>query len=232
MTSLRTSGQDGAGASVDLAPAHSLKERQRQEREQLILQAAMDLLIEKGYYETSMDELAARVGISKGAVYLHFASKEDLIFALFARGVRAFTRSLDDMLASEGSPREKLSRVMQLFYGNMAGKRFHLMAAVGQSPDLHRLLAEKHNELEALWQEPSRRLSEVIEEGKRAGEFDPALPTPLISALLWSLLTPHGFQQMVMRDGMAMEEMVGHLRRYFFKGIAAGEPPTMGGDGR
>ncbi|MFL5699301.1 MAG: helix-turn-helix domain-containing protein, partial [Ktedonobacteraceae bacterium] len=58
----------------------TLKERQRQEREALILQAAEEVLIEKGYHEMSMDEIAARVGISKGTVYLHFASKEDLVF--------------------------------------------------------------------------------------------------------------------------------------------------------
>ena len=42
----------------------SLKEKQRQEREALILQAAEEVLMEKGYYETSIDEIAARVGIA------------------------------------------------------------------------------------------------------------------------------------------------------------------------
>ena len=42
----------------------SLKEKQRQEREELILQAAEEVLAEKGYYETSIDEIAARVGIA------------------------------------------------------------------------------------------------------------------------------------------------------------------------
>ncbi len=55
----------------------SLKERQRREREELILQVAEEVLLEKGYYEASIDEIAARVGIAKGTVYLHFASKED-----------------------------------------------------------------------------------------------------------------------------------------------------------
>ena len=38
----------------------SLKERQREERAALILRAAYDVLIEKGYYEASIDEIAAR----------------------------------------------------------------------------------------------------------------------------------------------------------------------------
>src|SRR5581483_8243141 len=63
-------------------PTLSLKERQRQEREQLILRAARELLMERGYHDMSIDEIAERVGISKGTVYLHFASKEDLVLAL------------------------------------------------------------------------------------------------------------------------------------------------------
>ncbi len=62
----------------------SLKEKQRQEREALILQAAEEVLMEKGYHETSIDEIAARVGIAKGTVYLHFPSKEDLVIGLFS----------------------------------------------------------------------------------------------------------------------------------------------------
>ena len=48
-------------------PATSLKEKQRKEREELILQAAEEVFQEKGYYETSMDEIAARVGYRDGA---------------------------------------------------------------------------------------------------------------------------------------------------------------------
>ena len=67
----------------------SLKEKQRQEREELILQAAEEVLAEKGYYETSVDEIAARVGIAKGTVYLHFPGKEDLVIAILERNAQA-----------------------------------------------------------------------------------------------------------------------------------------------
>src|SRR5258708_30382160 len=78
----------------------SLKERQRQEREDLILQAAEEILTEKGYYETSMDEIAARVGVAKGTLYLHFPGKEDLVFALFNREVETFTQLVQQTSSS------------------------------------------------------------------------------------------------------------------------------------
>src|SRR5450759_1771466 len=78
----------------------SLKEKQRQEREALILQAAEEVLMEKGYHETSIDEIASRVGIAKGTVYLHFARKEDLVIALFERDLEKFLQLVETTIAT------------------------------------------------------------------------------------------------------------------------------------
>src|SRR5262245_47963863 len=85
----------------------SLKEKQRLEREALILQAAEDTFAEKGYYETSMDEIAARVGIAKGTVYLHFPSKEALIIKIFIREMERFLQKAEEVFASKQTARER-----------------------------------------------------------------------------------------------------------------------------
>src|SRR5690348_7655278 len=94
----------------------SLKERQRRERERLILQAAEELLVERGYHEMSIDEIAGRVGISKGTVYLHFPSKEDLAVALLGHGVRNFHEALEATLSSDATPRAKLRAIIERVY--------------------------------------------------------------------------------------------------------------------
>ena len=95
----------------------SLKEKQRKEREALILQVAEDVLIEKGYYETSIDEIAARVGIAKGTVYLHFPSKEDLVFAIFERDMQNIVEYVEAIIFSSLTSRAKLEAIFQLLYG-------------------------------------------------------------------------------------------------------------------
>jgi AcrR family transcriptional regulator len=52
-------------------------------RKAQILEAAMACFGEHGYHETSMDDIAARTGLSKGAVYHHFAGKREILLALF-----------------------------------------------------------------------------------------------------------------------------------------------------
>jgi len=55
---------------------HGLRERQREARDEAILQAAYALMDEKGYEAMTMDELAESAGISKRTLYHHFPSKE------------------------------------------------------------------------------------------------------------------------------------------------------------
>jgi AcrR family transcriptional regulator len=47
-----------------------------------ILQVALDLFIEQGYDKTSLREIAERVGVTKAALYYHFASKEEIFLTL------------------------------------------------------------------------------------------------------------------------------------------------------
>src|SRR6266853_2989653 len=95
----------------------SLKEKQRGEREALILQVAEEVLMEKGYYETSIDEIAARVGIAKGTVYLHFPSKEDLVIAIFERDMQQLLQYIDSTMSSALTARGKLQAIFQAIYG-------------------------------------------------------------------------------------------------------------------
>src|SRR5712691_10474684 len=93
----------------------SLKEKQRGEREALILQAAEEVLMEKGYYETSIDEIAARVGIAKGTVYLHFPSKEDLVIAIFERDMQQLLQYIDTTMSSASTCRGKIEAIFEKY---------------------------------------------------------------------------------------------------------------------
>jgi TetR/AcrR family acrAB operon transcriptional repressor len=59
-------------------------------REQRILDAAGTLFVHYGYDKTTVSDMARQAGISKGAIYLHFDSKEALLEALIAREMAAY----------------------------------------------------------------------------------------------------------------------------------------------
>src|SRR5690348_1304870 len=176
----------------------SLRERQRQERERLILQATSEVLVEKGYDAMSMEEVASRIGISRAAIYLHFPSKEDLVLALLQRGIATSAERLDALLAETASPREKVRAIIERSYGSTPQPSFQVFNALMHSPIFFSKASEKRTTMEDLWKPTVQRLEALLEQGKRCGDFDPDMPTPLMVSLLTGLLSPftkHMFEQ-------------------------------------
>ena len=58
------------------------REREREQRRQQILRAAKNLILEQGYDQTSMQEVADRAELSKGTLYLYFESKDALLIEI------------------------------------------------------------------------------------------------------------------------------------------------------
>jgi len=87
------------------------KMRERAEREQRILQVGRRMLVEEGYRGLNMDRIAAEIEYSKGIVYQHFSSKEDLLCAisidLLKEGISFFRRAS----RFSGHARERLAAV-------------------------------------------------------------------------------------------------------------------------
>lgn len=77
-------------------------------RREEIIQAAAQLIEAKGYVQTTIDDIAAEIGQSKGTIYYYFATKEDILYQIHLRSIEhslAFTR---EILASSGTSRERV----------------------------------------------------------------------------------------------------------------------------
>lgn len=63
------------------------RERRKEARPGELLEAALDLFVEKGFAATRVDEVAARAGVSKGTLFLYFPSKEELFKAVVRQSI-------------------------------------------------------------------------------------------------------------------------------------------------
>lgn len=86
------------------------------ERRELILAAAVRLFAERGYHATSMDEIAARAGISKAVVYDHFASKGEL-YTVLLDTIRADIDALIDEAIEPLPVDERVHAAIEVFFG-------------------------------------------------------------------------------------------------------------------
>lgn len=86
-----------------------------------VLDAALAVFAEKGYAATRVEDVARQAGVSKGTVYLYFASKEALIEGIVRRAVAPIAqRALPDLEQFEGDPRLPITMLMTVLAQQLA----------------------------------------------------------------------------------------------------------------
>src|SRR5919112_6012670 len=76
-----------------------------------VTRAAVELFASQGYANTSVQQIVAAAGVTKGAMYHYFESKDDLLFGIYERMLSLQKAHLDDILAAGGPADEVLRKV-------------------------------------------------------------------------------------------------------------------------
>lgn len=201
-------------------PQRSLKERQREERAELILQAAEAVLTEKGYYETSMDEIAARVGVAKGTLYLHYPGKEELVVALFEREITTFRQTVEQIAAADMPARARLEAILRHAYAELGSARRQLFMSLHTNISVRTNVFEKKIALRDQMTLMANAIQSILEDGKSSGEFDPDIPTSIMLMTFLGLISPRGYDQFLRSEQLSPEQVAASISRIFFQGIA------------
>ena len=143
-----------------------------------LMMAAADAIGESGFPATTTRDIASRAGLSPAGVYVHFSSKEELLFELSRRG-HVTARDLLVAAAQEAtSPTEALRAIIGGFSRWHA--EHHLLGRIVQIEFRH-LIPEHRDEVLRLRREIDAVVADVIREGVEAGEFE--VPDPRSTAL-------------------------------------------------
>ena len=87
---------------------------QRNEKRARILDAAVKVFAERGYFSSTVAEIARAAGVADGTIYLYFKSKDDLLIQLFEDRMERVNATLRQALAAEASAAERLKGVVRL----------------------------------------------------------------------------------------------------------------------
>jgi AcrR family transcriptional regulator len=120
----------------------------REEAKNRILEAALQEFSEKGFYQTTMDDVAKRVGVSKGALYLYFNSKEELFKGIYEKAPQI----LGDLIRSSFKGDNFMQSSSQIFdnlmkqYASNPGLSFEIFAEATRNPGLKKVLRTNYDE--------------------------------------------------------------------------------------
>ena len=85
---------------------------QRQNKKNIILESAVELFLDKDYYQVKIEEIAENAQVGKGTVYEYFSTKEDLFRESISYWMDLYTQNFDENLAYFDSARESLYYTM------------------------------------------------------------------------------------------------------------------------
>lgn len=109
-----------AGAATEEQDAPRWR-RRSEARPGEIVEAALDLFVEKGFAATRMDEIAKRAGVTKGTVYLYFPSKEDLFRAVVEEMMGPNIETGERLVAGYTGPTVELIRELIVAWWTLVG---------------------------------------------------------------------------------------------------------------
>ena len=139
-----------------------------------IVAAAEKLFAQRGFHATGMRQIARNAGVSIGAIYHYFKSKEDILLAIVRREID-HRRGFLESLRKEGLPvPEQIRRIVEMHFARLQESRDRVQL-------LHRewraLTARLWQRLPALHEELADYLARLIDEGIAAGDIAPCHST-------------------------------------------------------
>jgi len=154
---------------------------------ELLLRAGLEVLTEKGFSATGIDEILGRVGVPKGSFYHYFASKEAFGLSLIERYGEFFARKLDRHLHNPGlSPLGRLHAFVDDAKSGMARLGYRRGCLIGNLGQEMGSLPESFRvRLKETFEDWQARFSACLQEAQKAGEVARAANTDQLAVFFW-----------------------------------------------
>jgi AcrR family transcriptional regulator len=175
-------GKQSAGPASPWASSGE-RQRGRELKRDAVVRAAAREFNHKGYHNTSLDDIAARLEVTKPTVYYYVTSKEQLLFQCFLAGVEQIRAAFRDTRRLQLPARERLWAVLRR-YGEAMASEFGWCMAHAEDQDLS---AAMSRHIKALKSEIDHGIRRLIREGVQDGSIHPCDPKMTAFALAGAL---------------------------------------------
>ncbi len=158
-----------------------------------VLDAALDLFVKNGFDGTSIDDIAAHAGLTKGAIYFYFNDKLSLLDALLERTAdELFSPIFEAIRSPRSTPTIRLVRLTTEFSRVGAEHKERALLHVLMSLEMHGRKNNVESRIKQTYEKLHAEISDVLREGQTTGEFtrsiSPEYQASVIVALIDGLL--------------------------------------------
>lgn len=159
--------------------------RQREVKRDAVILAAARAFKERGYHNTTLDDIAAYLNVSKPTIYYYLTNKEQILFECFRAGLGQITAALDELADAKTTGREKVITLMRRYAAAMASEFGWCMVRV-EDQDLSPAMSRRINALKSEIDQGLRKLIRDGVQDRSIRECDPKMTAfALAGALNW-----------------------------------------------
>ncbi|HNQ01840.1 MAG TPA: TetR/AcrR family transcriptional regulator [Syntrophales bacterium] len=166
------------------------REREKEQRRNAILRSARKEFFEKGFRAVTVDSIARRSELSKGAIYLYFKSKEEIYAQILLRDIDKFHDKVETLLDTSKSASENLRRYAEVYAAFFISDRelFRIFMnfmiqhnPVNFTPNINDHIVRSTNQTVVV-------IEQILQMGIERGEFPRTLDIRVCRNALWGLL--------------------------------------------
>jgi len=218
--------------------AGTSKAEQRQVSIEGLLQAALRLFVSQGYRSTNLEQISGAAGLTKGAVYFYFGSKESVLIELLQRVRQIVVElALRAVEAAGGSPRDRL--VSYVHYQANLGitARDEVLLLILMSLEFKEREGAVRDNILGLYESQRSFMASLIDEGQRNGDFRCDVPARELAAMILACNDGTFLEWFRRSDELAGPQLTRALRGIMLHGVSgavalAGESPSPDGRSR
>jgi len=182
-----------------------------------LLDTACALFARKGYFATSIREIASAMGIQKASLYYYISSKEDLIYQISKTAMQHVTACVNAALAQVSGPEERLfAFIASHVAGLLQHQNWH---AAANEELLHAFSPERRKEIVAMRDAYEQMARGILRDAQTAGLIRSDISAKFLSLILFGMIT-NLYSWYQPEIDVAPVELGGILADLFMTGIA------------
>jgi len=222
----RIAAERSEPAEAEESPWRASRERapHRDVKRDAVLRAAAKLFTARGFKGTSLDDIAASLGVTKPTLYHYVANKEEILFACVQRGLDALRCAIAETALREGNGRDRLRAVLRQYAAIVTSDYGLCVIRVGEDP----LAEPRRRELRALKAGIDAEFRTLIEEAMANGTVAPGDAAMAAYSVVGALGGIGRWYRPETLEAHSLQDAVEHCIEMLMRGVLAEPRPSAG----
>lgn len=201
-----------------------LRKKQKQKREEAIIEAAKELIGEKGYRNTSIEEIAERAEVGPATVYNYYSSKSGLLMSIFNQEFEILLENGEKILSNPPTEaKEAIYKLSEAYFSDFISRHNRqLMREIFAAMLVEQLSLRK--ELIGLDYILMARLVKLLELMKSGGQISPDVNPEDVAFVIYSLIMTD-LMAFFIDDDMTVQDCLQAIKRHIYLVFQGFSPP-------